>query len=34
VPAGTTSAALKFTGTENGSRATSFLVDDTALTVS
>ncbi|HEY2831632.1 MAG TPA: S53 family peptidase [Sporichthyaceae bacterium] len=34
VPAGTTSAALKFTGTENSSRYTSFLVDDTSLTVS
>jgi hypothetical protein len=34
LPAGTTSAALKFTGTENSSRATSFYVDDTALTVS
>jgi subtilase family serine protease len=34
VPAGTTSTALKFTGSENNSRKTSFLVDDTALTVS
>jgi hypothetical protein len=34
VPTGTTSAALKFTGAENSSRATSFLIDDTALNVS
>jgi subtilase family serine protease len=34
LPAGTGSAALKFTGTENSSQATSFLVDDTSLTVS
>jgi aminopeptidase S len=34
VPAGTTSAALKFTGAENSSRATSFLIDDIALNMS
>jgi hypothetical protein len=34
VPAGASSVALKFTGTENNSLQTSFVIDDTALTLS
>jgi hypothetical protein len=34
IPAGSTSLTLKFTGTENNSLQTSFVIDDTALTLS
>jgi hypothetical protein len=34
IPAGTTSLPLKFTGSENSSLQTSFVIDDTALTLS
>jgi len=34
LPHGTTSSTLKFTGIENGSSQTSFVIDDTSLTLS